>query len=205
MLGHKKSVHIASWDDALLELNIGFLLEKPKPLFEKLKLGDLMTESDPFSNLDLRVAKVIDVKDHPDADKLYILHIDLGDLGKRVLVAGMKPYYSKEEIKGKNIVIVTNLKPAKIRGIKSNGMLLAAGGGTDIVSLLNPGNAKPGSIVFIEGISSKPLSILEFEDFKQIKMTVNEKQQIKYKEKILQGEKGVIVTDKNVEKGAIVS
>lgn len=205
MLGHKKSVHIASWNDALLELNIGFLLEKPKPLFEKLKLRDLMAESDPFSNLDLRVAKIIDVKDHPDADKLYILHIDLGDLGKRVLVAGMKPYYSKEEIKGKNIVIVTNLKPAKIRGIKSNGMLLAAGGGTDIVSLLNPGNAKPGSIVFIEGISRKPLSILEFEDFKQIKMTVNEKQQIKYKEKILQGEKGVIVTDKNVEKGAIVS
>ena len=117
----------------------------------------------------------------------------------------MKPYYSKEEIKGKNIVIVTNLKPAKIRGIKSNGMLLAAGGGTEIVSLLNPGNAKPGSIVFIEGISRKPLSILEFEDFNQIKMTVDEKQQIKYKEKILQGEKGVIVTDKNVEKGAIVS
>jgi hypothetical protein len=84
-------------------------------------------------------------------------------------------------------------------------MLLAAGGGSDIVSLLDPGNAKPGSDVLIEGITKEPSSILEFEDFKLIKMTVNEKQQIKYKEKILHSEKGAIVTDKNVEKGAIVS
>jgi methionyl-tRNA synthetase len=205
MLGHKDSVHIASWDDALSELNVGYSLEKPKPLFEKLSLKDIMTETDPFSNLDLRVAKVVEVKDHPDADKLYVLQVDLGDIGERVLVAGMKPYYSKDELAGKNIVIVTNLKPATIRGVKSDGMLLAAGGGTDTVVLLNPGDAKPGSAVFIEGIPKEPVNVLEFEDFKRIKMTVGDKQQVKYKEKILQSEKGPIVTDKTVEKGVNIS
>jgi len=205
MIGHTDSVHVACWDDALLELNVGHSLEKPKPLFDKLSLKDIMAETDTFSNLDLRVAKVIEVKDHPDADKLYVLHVDLGGMGKRVLVAGVKSYYSKDEITGKNIVIVTNLKPATIRGVKSDGMLLAAGGGTDTIALLNPGEAKPGSVVFIEGIQKEPVRILEFEEFKQIKMTVDEKQQIKYKEKILQSEKGPIVTDKTVKEGANVS
>ena len=88
--------------------------------FKKLDLKEFIGEGDPFSKLDLRVAKVLDVKDIPNADTLYILHLDVGKLGKRVIVAGMKPYYSKDEMKGKNIVIVSNLKPAKIRGIKSN-------------------------------------------------------------------------------------
>ena len=84
-------------------------------------------------------------------------------------------------------------------------MLLAAEDGKGTCSLLNPGESSPGSEVVIEGIEKEAQDLLEFEDFKQIKMTVNEKQQIKYKEKILHSEKGAIVTDKNVEKGAIVS
>ncbi len=201
-LGNNTSIHITSWDGTQKELNVGFKLEKPKPLFKKLALTDFITEEDPFSKLDLRVAKIIDVKDHPNADTLYMMHLDLGALGKRVIVAGMKPYYSKDELKGKNIVIVANLKPANIRGVKSNGMLLAAEDGKEICSLLKPGDAGPGSEVFIEGIPREPKKILEFEDFKKVNMAINEKQEAAYDDKILMGKKGKIVSDKKIKKGA---
>lgn len=204
ILGNNGSIHTAQWDDALKPLNIGHPLEKPKPLFKKLSFDETMEETDPFSTLDLRVAHIDMVKDHPNADKLYILEIDVGALGKRTLVAGMKQYYSIDEINNKNIVIVANLKPAKIRGILSNGMLLAAQDKNGNVTLLNPGEAKPGSIVTIAGLPHRPSKIIEFDEFKQIKLIVDEKQNIVYQGKPLQTEKGVITTDKPVEKGAIV-
>ncbi len=204
ILGNNDSIHKASWDDALSELKIGTQLEKPKPLFKKLILDDYMTKKDPFSKLDLRVAKVVDVKDHPQAEKLYLLQIDIGALGKRVIVAGMKNHYTKEEIKGKNIVIVANLKPAKIRGIESKGMLLAA---TDdnVVSLLNPKEANPGSEVFIKGIPREPETVLEFDDFKKAAMIIDGNQKATYQGKNLESEKGAIVSDLTVKKGAIIS
>jgi len=202
ILGHKDSIHNGDWSLALGELKVGSILEKPMPLFKKLDLKDFIGGDDAFSKLDLRVAKVLDVKDHPNADTLYLLHIDVGILGKRVIVAGMKPYYSKEEIKGKSIVIVTNLKPATIRGIKSNGMLLAADDGKGVCSLLNPGDSSPGSEVYIEGISKEPDKILEFEEFKKVNMIIDEKQKATYNGKPLKTEKGDIISDKIVEKGA---
>ena len=205
MLGNTTNISDLNWDESISTLNVNYTLEKPKTLFDKLSIEEGMIEEDLFSNVDLRVAKVIDVKDHPDADKLLILEIDLGELGKRVIVAGIKQFYSKEEIMGKNIIIVTNLKPAKIRGVQSNGMLLAASDSTGLVSLLNPDNSNPGSRIFIDGIKHNPDYILEFEKFKEIKMKVNEKQQIVYKNKILKSEKGPVFCDKNVKKGAIVS
>jgi len=201
-LGHDGSIHDASWNDAMKPLLVGTLIEKPKPLFRKLLLDDIMEENDPFSQLDLRVAEILEVKDHPDADKLYIMHIDIGALGKRVLVAGMKPYYPINELTGKKIVIISNLEPAMIRGVKSNGMLLAAEDGQGVVSLLNPGNAKPGSMVVVQGIHQNPVKVLSFEMFKQITLLINEKQQATYKERILLIDQEPIVTDKKVEKNA---
>jgi len=81
-----------------------------------------------FQKLDFRVATIKEVKDHPNADKLLILNIDLGPEGERQLVAGIKGVYEIEELIGKQIVIVTNLEPATIRGVESKGMLLAAEG-----------------------------------------------------------------------------
>jgi len=205
VLGHKESIHKVNWDAASEELRVGTALELPQPLFKKLTLEDFMVKSDPFSKLDLRVAKIIDVKDHPQADKLYIMQIDLGALGKRVIVAGMKPFYSKDEINGKSIVIVSNLKPATIRGVKSNGMLLAAGDETGIVSLLNPGEASPGTEVYIEGIPREPVKMLEFEDFKAINMTIDERGEATYQGKNLISKKGKIASDKKVKKGAKIS
>ena len=202
LLGETGSIHDNLWDVAFEDLKVGFKLQRPQPLFKKLNLEEfIMTEEDPFSKVDLRVAKIIAVKDHPEADKLYLMHVDLGKLGKRVIVAGMKQHYTIDEIKGKNIVIVANLKPAKIRGITSKGMLLAAEDGK-VVSLLNPGDATPGSEIKIKGIKKDPASVLEFDDFKKVTMTTDENQKVIYNGKVLQGEKGEVVSDKTVKKGA---
>ena len=79
---------------------------------------------DDFLKVDLRVAEIKACEDVEGADKLYKLTIDVGE--ERTIVAGIKLYYSKEELIGKKIAVVTNLEPRKLRGILSHGMLLAA-------------------------------------------------------------------------------
>lgn len=79
---------------------------------------------DEWKKLKLKVGKIVSVDDHPNADKLYLLKVDIGE--KIItLVAGLKPYYKKEDLINKQC-IVANLEPAVIRGIKSEGMILAA-------------------------------------------------------------------------------
>ena len=80
---------------------------------------------DEYSKVKLRVGRVIEASDHPNADKLIVLKVDLGD-EQRQICAGLKGYYTSEQLMGKNLVLVTNLAPRKMRGIESNGMLLAA-------------------------------------------------------------------------------
>jgi methionyl-tRNA synthetase len=77
-----------------------------------------------FKKMDLRVAKILEVEDVPGADRIYLLTVDIGD-EKRKIVAGIKPWYKKEELIGKNIIMIVNLEPKTIRGIESKGMLLA--------------------------------------------------------------------------------
>jgi methionyl-tRNA synthetase len=74
--------------------------------------------------LDLVIGKIIEIKDHPNADKLFIEKIDVGDNVKQV-ISGLKGHYEKEDLLNKKVVIVNNLKPAKLRGEISEGMLLA--------------------------------------------------------------------------------
>jgi methionyl-tRNA synthetase len=78
-----------------------------------------------WEKLDLRIGKILSVEDHPNADKLYILEVDLGK-EKRKLVAGLKAYYKPKELVGKLCVVFANLEPAVLRGVKSEGMVLAA-------------------------------------------------------------------------------
>jgi len=79
---------------------------------------------DDFIKIDLRVAEIKACEDIDGADKLYKLTIDMGE--ERLIVAGIKQYYTKEELTGKKIAVVANLEPRKLRGIMSHGMLLAA-------------------------------------------------------------------------------
>ena len=121
-------------------------------------------------NLDLRVAKVIEVEDHPDADKLYIIKLDLGD-EKRQIVASIKPFYKKKELEGKNIVIVANLKPAKFKGEVSNGMLLAAEVDDDCVLVFS--SLKPGDqITYTSDVNKEQIA---FDDFMKVKLIVKDK------------------------------
>ena len=78
-----------------------------------------------FKRLELVVGTVTSVEPHPNADKLYVLKVNLGT-EERQLVAGLKPYYAPEQLTGKQIVVVANLEPKPLRGIESHGMLLAA-------------------------------------------------------------------------------
>lgn len=101
-----------------------------------------------FAALDLRVARVLDVQPHPNADKLLVLRIDLGELGERQILAGVRPYYPPETLVGKLIVVLVNLAPRQIRGLESNGMLLAASAGQppqDVVVLTLDRPVPPGS------------------------------------------------------------
>ena len=74
----------------------------------------------------LKVSRIVDVQRHPGGDKLYILKLDTGEDERRQIVSSIVPYYKEEELMGRNIILVSNLKPANFRGVKSNGMLLAA-------------------------------------------------------------------------------
>jgi methionyl-tRNA synthetase len=102
-----------------------------------------MISFEEFKKLELKVGKIISVADHPNADKLYVMKIDLGG-ETRQSVAGLKPYYKPEELEGMMVVVVTNLEPAKLRGVESTAMLLAAQDG-DVVSCLLPDPRKPVS------------------------------------------------------------
>ena len=80
-----------------------------------------------WQKLDLRVGKIKSVKDHSNADKQYVIMVDLGE-GEHDLqiVSGLKGYYTKDDLLNKNIIVIRNLEPRVIRGIESQGMLLAA-------------------------------------------------------------------------------
>ena len=137
------------WTEGLKPFPEGHKLAMPEPLFTKLELteeevnekGDDKKEEgvnmaledeegivtfDEFMKNRLKVGKVLEVNDHPKADRLYVLSVDLGEERPRTLVAGLKEYYRKEEMLGKHIIVVSNLNPVRMRGVESQGMLLAA-------------------------------------------------------------------------------
>src|SRR5687767_2613190 len=80
---------------------------------------------DDFAKLELRVATVVEAKVHPNADKLLVLQVDLGT-EKKQICAGIRAYYTPEQLLGKQVVVVANLEPRPLRGEISQGMLLAA-------------------------------------------------------------------------------
>ena len=96
--------------------------------------GSTKITIDEFAKVDLRVATITAAEPHPNADRLLVLKIDLGT-EERQLIAGIRAHYSPEELIGKQIVVVTNLQPATLRGVESQGMLLAASDGEKVIVL----------------------------------------------------------------------
>ncbi|MBM4389609.1 MAG: methionine--tRNA ligase [Deltaproteobacteria bacterium] len=120
--------------------------EPEPPAIKEVPMSDTITYED-FSRVALRVGLVVSAEKHPNADRLLVLQVDVGETEPRQIVAGIAKHYAPEVLVGKRIVVVTNLAPAMLRGVESRGMLLAAGG-ADIASLLSPlHEVAPGSIV----------------------------------------------------------
>ena len=178
------NVEKLTWKN-LAEFNVesGHKIKEPEILFrkvedediekldEKFKGDDKMTEEEKVFPLDLAVAKIEYVEDHPDADKLYIVKIDLGN-EKRQIVAGLKPYIPREELLGKKIVVVKNLEKAKLRGAVSEAMLLAAEKDGK-VEALSVEDSKIGDKVYFDGVESSDKEI-SFKDFQAVRMTVKD-------------------------------
>ena len=101
---------------------------------------------DEFKRLDLRVGTVTSAEPHPNADKLVVMKVDLGD-EERQLVAGLRPQYEPEQLNGKHVVVVANLQPATLRGVESRGMLLAAQSGGEVVVVSPERPVPPGAKV----------------------------------------------------------
>ena len=105
-----------------------------------------MATIDDFRKLELKVAQIKEVSEHPNADKLWVLILDLGDRTKQV-VAGIKNSYTKESLLGKYVVVVDNLDPALLRGVESQGMILAGSDDSGITIISPEKPLKLGSIV----------------------------------------------------------
>lgn len=101
-----------------------------------------------FMEVELRVGRIMSVEDHPDADRLYVVNLDDGSEQGRTICAGIKAYYSPDELLNKMVVFVANLKPRSLRGVVSEGMMLAADDGNDFVRLVTiDGEISTGSRV----------------------------------------------------------
>ena len=143
---------------------------------------------------DLRVAKIIKIERHPKADKLYIETLEIandkGEIEERVIVSGLVPFYKEEELLNKKIIVANNLKPAKLRGVESRGMLLAAsdhngptgedGKPAERVEVLDAGDFPVGTRVTLEGLAldaecpAEAPSEIDIETFFSIPMEVKD-------------------------------
>ncbi len=161
---------LRTWDSlefgALKQVDV---VKKPSPLFPRLdgekeikKLQSILRGEDKetqkpvdesnlatiddFNKLDLRIAKVLSAKYHPNADKLLILKVDAGEKEPRQIVAGIAKHYKPEDLEDKKVVVIVNLEPVNLRGEKSNGMLLA-GSNKKELKVLTVDGLKPGDAV----------------------------------------------------------
>lgn len=167
MLGEERNIDDILFEDSFnSDSDFYWNNEKPKPLFERLDIDDILerekliagtdadklevTEEDvnyidfeDFMKVEMRTGKVVDIEDHPNADKLYVVTIEDGPDSTRTVCAGLKGIYQKEQLLGKQVIFVANLKPRKLRGIMSEGMILAADDGDGNVSVLTLDSEMP--------------------------------------------------------------
>ncbi|XP_061397971.1 tyrosine--tRNA ligase, cytoplasmic [Musca vetustissima] len=115
-------------------------------------------EEDGPHRLDIRVGKVIEVQRHPDADTLYVLKIDLAEEQPRTIISGLVKFVTVEELDQRLVAVLCNLKPSKMRGILSEGMVLCTSNAdhTVVEPIIVPATAAPGSRLAFEGFSGKP-------------------------------------------------
>lgn len=174
--------------DSKFKKNTKGTIPQPEILFKK----HVIKAEDPFSKLNLKVGEITDVAEHPEADKLYVLQVNMG-AERRQLVAGLRKYFKPDELKGKHILVVSNLKPAKLKDIESAGMLLAAERKEKVALLLAPKSA-PGEQVYADGIEPCLSHEITIEEFQKAPLTTKDKK-VMYKGKILKTKIEEIIAD----------
>ena len=157
------SVAETGWGAIALPLNEGRDMERPSPQFAKVEASS-SGEFQRYAALNLKVGKVLDVQQHPNADKLYLMTVDVGR--PITIVSGLKEFYTAEELRAKTLVIVTNLEPATLRGVKSEGMLLAAEAGGKL-ALLTPERDLPAGTQVSSGLEAGR-KLLTFKEFQKL-------------------------------------
>lgn len=120
--------------------------EKPPTDVEVMDVG----------RLDMRVGKIIEVSRHPDADSLYLEKIDCGEEAPRNVVSGLVKHIPIEEMQNRLVVVLCNLKPAKMRGVLSEAMVMCASTPEKVEILEVPSGALPGDLIYCEGFSRNP-------------------------------------------------
>jgi len=167
MLGESIQLDDILYENAFdFSSKISWNADKPMPLFTRLDIENILEreksiagkvnvpadieekdvkyiEFEDFMKVEMKTGKVIAIDDHPNADKLYVVTIEDGPESTRTVCAGLKGIYEKEQLLGKQVIFVANLKPRKLRGIMSEGMILAADDGDGKVSVLTLDSEMP--------------------------------------------------------------
>lgn len=127
--------------------------KKEKPTGEGKGPSAVTVEEAPIDvgRLDMRVGQIVEVSRHPDADALYLEKIDVGEANPRTIISGLVKYVPIEEMQNRMVVVLCNLKPAKMRGILSEGMVMCASTPEKVEVLSPPAGSIPGDLVHVEG------------------------------------------------------
>ena len=177
-LGCEGSIEESGLNGVTSDLPIGKEIPEPIPVYKKVEIAvekeDERSFSD-FRKLDLRIGKIISAEDHPDAEKLFLMKVDIGGGTPRQIVAGLRAYYTKDQLIGRKIILVSNLKAAKLRGYMSEGMMLAADDGAiggASVQLLRPSKDLPVGAKMNSGLENSSKEI-ELKEFQKVSMIVS--------------------------------
>jgi len=161
MLGNVSNIDNVLWEESMdIESDLNWNAERPEPLFRRVELEEILAREnylvdskdndeshsrddgggyidfEDFMKVDMRTGKIVSVEDHPNADKLFVITIDEGTGSTRTVCAGLKGHYEASELDGLDVVFVANLEPRKLRGVLSEGMILAADDGEGGVKVL---------------------------------------------------------------------
>ena len=146
-------------------------LASPRIIFTRIEDKALSIPESILFPLELRVAEIKEVKEHHNADKLFVLQVAIGKK-QRQIVAGLRDYYTVEQLVGKKVIVVANLKPAKLRGEVSQGMMLAADNGETVILLES--DVASGTLVVPEAMKHSK-DVVSFEQFKELTLRVTDK------------------------------
>ena len=168
LLGCTEDIDTVGWLDSFNSDTFSWNKDPPSPLFERLDLesileheksladskdnesspvegnsGDGLIDFEDFVKVEMRTGKILSVSDHPNADKLFVVEIQDGPESTRTVCAGLKGHYTASQLEGLDVVFVANLRPRKLRGVISEGMLLAAEDNDGNVRVLTPESGMP--------------------------------------------------------------